>query len=410
MARISLAVVKALKPGATVWDTDLRGFGVRRRQDKVTYVCKTRVHGRQRWFTIGEHGSPWTPDTARKECQDALYHARKGVAHDAERVKAKQRAEHFSPVFDEFIESHGPHLKPRTLEEYKRIGRQYLKPRFGTKVVEQMTASDALKAHAAWSDKTRAANHAIMVLSKFFSWCEDNNRREGKANPCRKVKKFKEERRERYLRPEEVKRLGQVLEEALSTGEFDVYTIGAIKLLLFTGARLSEILTLKWSYIDHQKGIALLPDSKTGGKALTLNPPALSILAHLPRFQNNPYVICGKNPGCHLINLQKPWRCLRARADLDDVRLHDLRHSFASFAADSGGSLEVVGQVLGHTRPDTTAGYVHLFDHRPRELSTATATRIEQLLRSGLAKPMERSSLFRIRSRQGTAGKPRPGR
>lgn len=409
-ARISLAVVKALKPGATVWDSELKGFGVRRRAGKITYVVKTRVHGRQRWFTIGEHGSPWTPDTARREVQDALYLARKGVAHDAEKVRLKQRAEHIAEVFDEFIAQHGRHLKPRTRDEYTRIGEQFIKPRFGRKLVEELSSADVIKAHEAWGDRPRAANNAIMVLSKFISWCETHDRRVGLANPCRKVKKYKENRRERFLKPEEVVRLGKVLDEAKRAGEFDIFILAAIELLLLTGARLSEILTLKWSYVDRARSVAYLPDSKTGGKTLVLNAPALAILDALPRFQSNPYVIAGKNLGSHLINLQKPWRCLRARAGLDDCRLHDLRHSHASFAADAGGSLELVGRLLGHTRPDTTAGYVHLFDNRPRELSSATAGRIAQLLRSGASQGIAKKPLFRIRSRQGTAGKPRPGR
>jgi integrase len=409
-ARISLAVVKSLQPGEVVHDADLKGFGVRRRQATTSYFVLTRINGRLRWFTIGEHGSPWTPDSARKEAQDALYLARKGVAHDADRQRRKQQNETFADNFDRFITEHGQHLKPRTKAEYIRIGERNLKPRFGRMRIEEITKGDVLKAHEAWGKYPRAANHALMVLSKFMSWSEDHGRRAGLANPCRKIKKYKETRRDRYLRDDEVMRIGKTLAAARQAGEFDPFTLAALEMLMFTGARLSEILTLKWSYIDRSRGVAFLPDSKTGGKTLMLNPPAVAVLERLPILEGNPYVIVGKKPGSHLVNLQKPWRALRQRANLSDVRIHDLRHSFASFAADTGGSLEVVGQVLGHTRMDTTAGYVHLFDRRPQELSTATANRIAGLLRSGAAGPVAKKPLWRVRSRQGAIGKPAPAR
>ncbi len=131
-------------------------------------------------------------------------------------------------------------------------------------------------------------------------------------------------------------------------------------MLALTGARLSEILTLKWKYIDFENTALRLPDSKTGAKTIYLNAPALEILAAIPRLQGNPYVICGNKAGAHLVNLQKPWRRIRKQAGLDDVRLHDLRHSFASMGAIGGASLPVIGALLGHSQPATTARYAHL--------------------------------------------------
>jgi integrase len=134
----------------------------------------------------------------------------------------------------------------------------------------------------------------------------------------------------------------------------------AIGLLILTGARLREILTLRWEHVDFQNGVLRLPDSKTGAKPIFLSDPALHLLRNTPRLQSNPYVIPGKNQGARLINLQKPWRRLRAKARLDDVRIHDLRHSFGSVAAATGMSLPMIGKLLGHTQPSTTQRYAHL--------------------------------------------------
>ncbi len=136
--------------------------------------------------------------------------------------------------------------------------------------------------------------------------------------------------------------------------------VAAIRLLALTGARLSEILTLRWDFVDLERACLRLPVSKTGKKVVYLSAPALELLSRLPRVEGNPHVIVGERRGAHLVNLQKPWRRLRHAAGLDEVRIHDLRHSFASVAAASGQSLIIIGALLGHTQPQTTARYAHL--------------------------------------------------
>jgi integrase len=140
------------------------------------------------------------------------------------------------------------------------------------------------------------------------------------------------------------------------------FVVAAIRLLILTGARLNEILTLKWEWIDFDNSCVRLPDSKTGAKTIYLSPPAMQVLATLPRYEDNPHVICGQKKGACLVNLQKPWDAIRARAGLDKVRIHDLRHSFASIAVASGMSLPMIGKLLGHSQPQTTARYAHLAD------------------------------------------------
>ena len=156
--------------------------------------------------------------------------------------------------------------------------------------------------------------------------------------------------------------------------------IATLRLLVLTGARLSEILTLKWSYVEFDNALLRLRDSKTGQKVIYLNAPALQILSDLPRLEGNPHVICGRREGAHLANLKRPWWRIRKAAGLDDVRIHDLRHSFASVAAGSGQSLPVIGALLGHTQPQTTARYAHLAADPLRAASDAIGGRISDAM------------------------------
>ena len=181
------------------------------------------------------------------------------------------------------------------------------------------------------------------------------------TNPVRHIEKYAEGRRERFLSVEEMLRLGKALRQAEKESE-NPFALAAIRLLVFTGARLGEILTLRWSQIDMKRAVAILPDSKTGQKRLYFNEPAMEVLTMLPRLEGNPYVIPGHRRASHLVNLQKPWQRLRESAGLSDVRLHDLRHSFASIAVSTGHTLPVIGKLLGHSKATTTERYAHLAD------------------------------------------------
>jgi integrase len=226
------------------------------------------------------------------------------------------------------------------------------------------------------------------------------------SNPRRHIKKYPEEKRERYLSPAELAVLGEVLSRAEQEGVEDPYAIAAIRLLILTGCRLNEIMTLKWGYVDFEARCLRLPDTKTGARIVHLGAPALDVLSRIERLPDNPWVICGKKPGARRTDLQPPWQRVRKRATvrlwaraqgsaaadlvhrleprfdreptyddclaaaqkkspelpigLVDVRIHDLRHSFASGAVALGESLPMIGKLLGHTQVQTTARYAHV--------------------------------------------------
>jgi integrase len=156
--------------------------------------------------------------------------------------------------------------------------------------------------------------------------------------------------------------------------------VTALRLLLLTGARRSEVLELRWSEVDLERACLRLADSKTGAKVIPLAAPALAVLASAPRFHGNPYVCWGSRPGKHLVGLQKIWERLRSRAGLEDVRLHDLRHNYASIGVAAGMGLPILGSILGHSSPSTTARYAHLADDPRRAAAEQIAGHIAAAL------------------------------
>lgn len=183
-----------------------------------------------------------------------------------------------------------------------------------------------------------------------------------------------ERARERFLSTDELARLG----DALAAWPGSPFAAAAIRLLLFTGARLGEVLGLQWSFINFEKGTPRLPDSKTGAKTLHLPPPALAVLANLPRVSGESHVL-GAKRGTTFV--EEPWRRIRKAAGLEDVRLHDLRHSFASIAASEGMGLPTIGKMLGHTQASTTQRYAHL-QADPVAAAAMVAERIQAAMQS----------------------------
>ena len=207
-----------------------------------------------------------------------------------------------------------------------------------------------------------AANRTLALISHMLNVAEKWGLRPDGSNPCRHVEKYPERKRERYLSKDELAALGDALSMAERTRTEKPGAIAAIRLLILTGCRLSEILTLKWDEVDFEGQCLRLADSKTGQKTVYLPAPALAVLEGIDRQKGCSGVIVGRKPGAHLVNLRKAWGRIRKAAKLKDVRLHDLRHTFASFGAGADLSLPMIGRLLGHTQSKTTQRYAHLHD------------------------------------------------
>ena len=355
--RLTKRTVDALKAkGADTvyWDGELTGFGVRvRKSGRKNYVLQTRIGGKLRWFTIGQHG-PLTIDEARTNALEILAQARKGI--DPRKTHAAGTEPAMSDLGKRFLEDHVQHhCKPGTQAEYRRLVELFINPVIGTNRVSEVQRKDIAELHHGLRRTPYQANRTLSVLSKMFTLAEVWGWRPDGTNPSRHVKRYRESPRERFLSPAETERLGEVLREV----EPEMPSaVAAIRLLLLTGCRLSEIQTLRWEHV--RDDCIELPDTKTGGRAVPLGPEARAILDALPRHEDNPWVIVGRLPGSHLADLQRPWRRIKERASLEDVRIHDLRHSFASRALALGESLTMIGKLLGHTQVQTTARYAHL--------------------------------------------------
>ena len=402
---LSKRTVDALRPGEIVFDTTVKGFMARRHRRHVVYALKVRINSRQRWITIGEHGSPWTVESARKEAQRLWGQIREGV-----NVVAVREALRNQPTIEDlcarFLDEHSrQHNKPLTVQGYERNNRNHIVPPWGDRTVAEITRADVedLKRTIREGKTSRrtarrreggsggrdirggpgAANRVLGQLSKMFSLAEVWGWRPENSNPVRKVQRYKEKKCERFLSADELMRLGKALADFEASGDMLPSAIAGLRLLIFTGARLGEILTLKWSYVDLERRLLLLPDSKTGAKPIMLNQQTIDVLNSIPRVENCPWVLIGHTEGDHLKALQASWIRIRRLAEIPDVRIHDLRHSFASFAVLSGGTLPVIGKLLGHNTPITTARYAHLAADPISHLAELTGSALSQAMMSG---------------------------
>ena len=364
----------------TITDSQIPGFGIRIMPGGTrTYVVMYRAGGRRRRMVLGHHGVT-TPEQARTSAINILARVRNGEDPAASR----QGGGHIVTVADlaeRFDEEHiAVRLKLRTAKEYRRNLRLFVVPALGRLKVADVTRTDVARLHHEFRDTPYQSNRNLEIVSKMFNLSEMWGLRSDGSNPCRHVKKFKEEKRERYLSADELGRLGEVLRQCEQEGIESASEINLIRLLMLTGCRLSEIQTLKWDYVDFENRALHLPDSKTGVKIVHLGPPALKVLIGIERIEENPWVITGKVGNTHLQEPQRPWRRIRKRAGLDDVRIHDLRHTFASVAVSGGQGLPMIGKMLGHTQVQTTARYAHLATDPVKQATADVSASIEAAL------------------------------
>lgn len=354
----------------TVRDAELPGFSLRVYPGgRRAFFYRYRVGGGRgapiREPRIGDFG-PLTVDQARSIARDWSAEVRRGG--DPAAAKALERdAPTMAKLFATYLEDYAAkRKKPSSLRNDVRMIEKELKPAFGRLRVKDVTRQQVRAYHEKLADKPVEANRRLALLSKCFSYAADELEWIAHGDhPVRGVRRYPEKGRRRYLSDDEISRLGAALRKA-ENGNLDrpvsPYAVAMLRLILLTGARHSEILRLRWDEVNLPRGCLELTDSKTGRKEIFLSPAARAVLADLPRAEGNPYVIVGGKAGSHLVNVKDSWSLVRREAGLQDVRIHDLRHSFASLGVRSGMSLPLIGKLLGHRSVQTTARYAHLAD------------------------------------------------
>jgi integrase len=382
-----------------VWDGGdgaLKGFGVRIAPGGTkSYIVYYRTkEGRSRRLVIGRVGV-LTPDEARMLAGEKLKEVAKGGDPSAERHRVRE-AMTIAELGDLYL-AEGPAAKPNKKASSWATDRsnieRHVKPLLGRKLAALLTHDDVVRfqrdvaAGKSKADiKTKKRGRAIVdggpgtaarslaVLGAMLEWAAHPDRRLIAANPAKGVKLLKGGKRERFLSEAELARLADALAAMEAERRLSPTATAAIRLLLLSGCRKSEILSLRWEWVDVERGLLRLPDSKTGAKVVPLAAAAVKLLAELPRHGD--YVLPAAKGAGHYTGLQKDWERVRARARLGSARIHDLRHSFASFAVADGNSLYLIGKVLGHKQARTTEIYAHLADDPIRAVADRTAARI----------------------------------
>ena len=383
--RISKRTVEGLSVedrDAIFWDRELLGFGVRVYPSGAkVYVVQSRSRGRSTRVTVGRHGV-LSAARARQRAAFLIARIKAGEEPLPGRSGSDREVEPAVTVADlaqRYFEQHvAVRCKPSTQRSYRSAAARWILPSLGDLPVTAVEREHVAALHHRLRDTPYRANQVVHILNKMFALAEVWGLREEGSHPVRAIRKYKEHKRGRFLSEEEFRRLGRILgeieAEAAEGGGAPIRAsaVAALRLLMLTGCRRNEILNLKWEDVDLQAGELRLRDSKTGTRAVPLPPAAGSVLAGLHRVPGNPWVITGAKPGGRLSNLNDHWLRIRARAGLEDVRIHDLRHSFASRALALGESLSMIGRLLGHGQVHTTARYAHL----ARDAVKASASKV----------------------------------
>jgi integrase len=397
LPRLTKRVVEAVTPGDKdiyVRDSEVRGFAL-----KVTptgtrvYVQSYRFNGRRGWLTHGRHG-----DITAEEARKLALAARSRIAAGEDPRRSKAAELTVSELGARFIVEYAePFKKPRSVEEDRRNFNKHVVPAIGDLPLSAVARQDILRLQHRMRATPGAANRVLALVSKMFSWTEEVGLRPPGSNPCRRIRKFKENRRERFLSADELRRLGNVLAEAARVGDHRA-EVNIIRLLLLTGARLDEIAGLRWGYIDFENGYARLPDSKSGAKTIRLGAPALDLLATLPRLPDQDLVFPdSRGRPQYRSRIERAWWRFRTAAALESVKLHDLRHTHGSWAALGGASLPMVGALLGHRQAATTMRYIHLRDDPVHQVAETVSAALSAAMTGA---PAEVTPLSRARNRK----------
>lgn len=399
-----------------VTDKALRGFHVRVRpngrkvfafqfRDNADRVCTVR---------IGEYGTVTVPqarekalelraqvDASRRDpSQQDPAAKRRGARKQA---RAALNAPTVAEVVSLFLEDRENTKKHGTVSEYRRLMNREVLPRLGGIEASELTTLQVQRLHRSMKARPYVANRVLTVLSAAFTYAERIKVFPAGRNPCRNVTTFREESRQRFLNAEELLKVGEVLSRAEREGLRSVgggaipvpanpYHVAALRLLILTGWRRNEALSLRWDAVDFKTGTVTLEDTKTGKSIRKIGNPAIELLCSLPRMQDHPYCFPGSKPGEHVRSIRRLWDDVRTDAGLTDVRLHDLRHTFASVAASNGLSMPIIASMLGHRELSTTQKYAHLADDPRKAAADTTAAII-----AGMMEPPTQAPVIPLR-------------
>ena len=373
---ISRSTVEALEveKDTVFWDRDQPGFGVRvYASGTKMYVVQCRHKGESVRVTVGRHGVI-SADEARQRASRIINRIKAGEDPVPELSLARRKSgPTVADLAERYMEKHvDVHCRASTAKGVRILLDRHVLPEFGKLRLLAVEREKVAAFHARLNGTPYAANRSVALMSRMYTMAAAWGMVPDGTNPCRGIERHREGKRERFLTDTEFRRLGEVLAEAPAKGGVSVHAVAAIRLLMLTGCRKSEILSLRWKDVDFKASELNLRESKTGPRSVPLSPPAVRVLAELPRVPGNHWVIPGQKPGTHMTNLDDPWLIVRERAGIEHVRLHDCRHSFASRALALGESLPAIGKLLGHRQIQTTARYAHL----TRDSVKASAARV----------------------------------
>ena len=354
----SVAALPATGRDAFYWDHDLAGFGVRvQRNGRKAYVVQSRGPAGLKRVTLGPVAGE-ALDKRRREAAAVIDRIKRGLDPVPPKPEPEPTvADLAARCMGTYVKAH---CKASTGERYRIIIDKHIVPALGTMPVKDVRSKHVIELHGRLRYTPSMANQVVAMLSKMFSLAAAWDLVPHGRNPCKRVRQYREKPRERFLTPDEYRSVGAALKEAEAVGSMWPPAIAAIRLLMLTGCRKSEILTLKWDDVDRTAGEFRLRDGKRGPRMVPLTTPVLKVLEGIGCVEGNPWVVRGKKPGAHLPDLNNFWNRIQARAGLEGVRIHDLRHSHASEALALGESLTMIGKLLGHSKVGTTARYAHL--------------------------------------------------
>lgn len=355
------------------WDEELRRFGVivmpsGRRTYCIEYRNEDRI---QKRIKIGIHGQI-TAEEARNLAKVKLGQ----VAHGediAEQTKKIRNLPTFNELASDYLKTHGQKKREKSLNEDQRLLKSHILPVLGSLKVTNITRRQIEEIHLKMSDSPYQANRIIALLSKIFSiavsWgvCDEN--------PVKGIQKYQEEKRDRWLNEEELERFWEILDKYPRS-----LTVCVFKFLLLTGARKGEALSATWEQFNLEKGVWTKPSHLTKQKKtehLPLSELTLALLRHVKALSGDSvYVFPGRVPGQPIKELKAIWKSLLKEAKIENVRIHDLRHTHASHLVSSGLSLSIVGKLLGHTQASTTQRYAHLADAPLRQAAELFSSKV----------------------------------